>query len=75
MADVYGRCSPKYSTVAKWLAEFKRGRDFLEDGPRPGGPADVINQEMTDRAEAAESKLPNFLQNVVRVFLMEVLTL
>ena len=26
MADVYGDSSPKYSTVAKWSAEFKRGR-------------------------------------------------
>ena len=24
MADVYGDSSPKYSTVAKWSAEFKR---------------------------------------------------
>ena len=36
MADVYGNSSPKYSTVAKWSAEFKRGRDSLEDDPRPG---------------------------------------
>ena len=46
MADVYGDSSPKYSTVAKWSAEFKRGRDSLEDDPRPSHPADVISQEM-----------------------------
>ena len=51
MADVYGDSSPKYSTVAKWSAEFKRGRDSLEDDPRPGLPADVISQEMIDRVE------------------------
>ena len=51
MADVYGDSSPKYSTVAKWSAEFKRGRDSLEDNPRPGCPADVISQEMIDRVE------------------------
>ena len=34
MADVYGDSSPKYSTVAKWSAEFKRGQDSLEDDPR-----------------------------------------
>ena len=51
MADVYGDSSPKYSTVAKWSAEFKRGRDSLEDDPRPGCPADVISQEMIDRVE------------------------
>ena len=51
MADVYGDSSPKYSTVAKWSAEFKRERDSLEDDPRPGRPADVISQEMIDRVE------------------------
>ena len=45
MADVYGDSSPKYSTV------LKRGRDSLEDDPRPGRPADVISQEMIDRVE------------------------
>ena len=51
MAEVYGGCSPKYSTVAKWPAEFKRGRDSLEDDPRPGRPADDISQDMIDRVE------------------------
>ena len=44
MADVYGDSSPKYSTVAKWSAEFKRVRDSLEDDPNPGRPADVIDR-------------------------------
>ena len=75
MADVY---SPKYSTVAKWSAEFKRGRDSLEDDSRPGRPADVISQEMIERVKRLvlnnrRIKLPNLLQNVV--FLMEVFTL
>ena len=51
MADVYGDSSPKYSTMAKWSAEFKRGRDSLEDDPRPGRPAAVISHEMIDRVE------------------------
>ena len=51
MADVYGDSCPKYSTVAKWSAEFKHGRDSLEDDPKPGCPADVISQEMIDRVE------------------------
>ena len=38
MADVYGDSSPKYSTAAKWSAEFKRGRDSLEDDPMPDRP-------------------------------------
>ena len=49
--DVYGDSIPKYSTVAKWSAEFKCGRDSLEDDPRPGRPADVISQEMINRVE------------------------
>ena len=51
MADVYADSSPKFSTVAKWSPEFKRGRDSLEDDPRPGRPADVISQEIIDRVE------------------------
>ena len=51
MADVYFDSSFKYITVAKWSAEFKRGRDSLEDDPRTGRPADVISQEMIDRFE------------------------
>ena len=51
MADVYGDSCLKYSTVAKWSAEFKHGRDSLEDDPRPGRPADVISQEMIDCVE------------------------
>ena len=38
MLDVYGDSSPKYSTVAKWSAEFKRGRDSLEDDPNARSP-------------------------------------
>ena len=51
MADVYGDSSPKYSTVAKWSAELKRGRDSLEDDPRSGRHADVISQKMIDHVE------------------------
>ena len=51
MVDVYGDSSRKNSTVANWSAEFKRGRDSLEDDPRPGCPADVISQEMIDRID------------------------
>ena len=56
---VYGDSSPKYSTVAKWSAEFKRGRDSLEDDPRPCHPADVISQEMIDRVERRAKQSPN----------------
>ena len=36
--------------MAKWLEEFKRGRDVL-DKPMPDRPADVISQEMVVRVE------------------------
>ena len=51
MVDVYGDSSPKYSTVAKWSAEFRCGQDSLEGDPTPGRPADVISQEMIDHVE------------------------
>ena len=59
MADVYGDSSPKYSTVAKWIAEFKRGQYSLEDDPRPGRPADVISQAMIYHVERRAKQLPN----------------
>ena len=55
MADVYGDSSP----VAKWSAEFKRGRDSVEDDPRPDRPTDVISQEMIDRVERRAKQSPN----------------
>ena len=51
MADVSGDSNPKYSTVVKWSAEFKRGRDTLIDYPRPGRPTDAISQEIMDRVK------------------------
>ena len=51
MADVYGDMTLKYSTVAKGSAEFKRGRNSLEDDARSGRPADVISQETINRVE------------------------
>ena len=59
MADVYGDSSPKYSIVAKWPAEFKRGRDSLEDDPKPGCPADIISQEMIDHVETCAKQSLN----------------
>ena len=51
LGDVYGNSSPKFSTVAKWSAEFKRGRNSLENDPKRGRPADVISQEMINRVK------------------------
>ena len=41
-------------SIPQWQSgqqNLKRGRDSLEDDPRPGRPADVISQEMIDRVE------------------------
>ena len=70
IADVYGDSSPNYSTVAKWSAEFKRGRDSLEDARSP-----CWCHQPDDRPcwKTCAKQSPNLLQNVV--FLMEVFTL
>ena len=52
MADVYDDSNRKYSTVpGKVVSSIQRGRDSLKDDPRPGRPADVISQEMTNHVE------------------------
>ena len=51
LAKVYQQDAPKYSTVAKWAAEFKRGRQSLEDDPRSGRPLEVTTPEVIRRVE------------------------
>ena len=48
---VYGDSTPPYRTIAWWVAEFKRGRDNLEDDPRSGRPATAVTEENVERAE------------------------
>jgi transposase len=42
---VYGDTTPAYSTIAKWVAELKRGRESLNDDPRSGRPATAVTDE------------------------------
>ena len=35
---VYGHQAPSYSTITKWIREFKGGRTNVEDNPRSGAP-------------------------------------
>ena len=40
-----GKESPSYSTVKKWAAEFKMGREGIEDDGRSGNPKDATTDE------------------------------
>src|SRR5579863_6339993 len=51
MGKVYGTSAPSYTTVKKWAAEFKRGRQSLDDDPRVGRPVDVTTDEMCQAVE------------------------
>ena len=44
-----GDDAPALSTVKKWAAKFKRGREGLEDDPRSGRPSTATTQENIDR--------------------------
>ena len=41
----YGDNAPSYAMTRKWAAEFKRGRESLEDANRCGRPVSVGTQE------------------------------
>ena len=45
LVKVYGDQAPAYATVKKWAAEFKRGRQSIEDDPRSGRPVEATTPE------------------------------
>ena len=45
MVATLGEDAPSYTIVKKWAAEFKRGRESLEDDPRPGRRVTVTTPE------------------------------
>ena len=49
MVATLGKDAPSYATVKRWVAEFKRGRQSLEDDPRPGRPVTVATPEMVNK--------------------------
>ena len=43
--EILGKESPSFSTVKKWAAEFKRGRESIEDDELFGRPKDSTADE------------------------------
>ncbi|XP_029657069.1 protein GVQW3-like [Octopus sinensis] len=41
---------PSYATVKRWVNEFKRGRESVEDDPRPGRPPTATTKDNFDLA-------------------------
>ena len=48
MKKTLGDDSPAYSTVKKWAAEFTRGRNSTEDGPRSRPPKDATSEDQVE---------------------------
>lgn len=42
--------APSYATVKRWVNEFKRGRESVEDDPRPGRPPTATTKDNLDLA-------------------------
>src|SRR5262245_16970615 len=41
--------APSFATVKKWTTEFRRGKESLEDDPKPGRPCTATTDEMADK--------------------------
>jgi transposase len=48
LVDTLGKESPSFSTVKKWAAEFKKGRESIGDDERPGRPKKAANEETAE---------------------------
>ena len=48
MVRIFAEDSPPYTTVKKWAAKFKSGRDSTEDDPQSGRPKTSTTDEQAD---------------------------
>jgi histone-lysine N-methyltransferase SETMAR len=44
LVEVHGNSAPSYSSVTDWIRQLQAGRQTLQDEPRSGRPADVVNE-------------------------------
>ena len=49
LTSVYGQSSPSSSTIKRWVKEFQRGRESLEDDPRSGRPTTSTSPENIEK--------------------------
>ena len=49
MEATLGKDVPSYATVKRWVAEFKRSRENLEDYSRSGRPVSVGNPNIVTK--------------------------
>lgn len=50
MVGTLAESAPSYATITRWVREFKRGRDSVEDDPRSGRPPTAITKDNLDLA-------------------------
>ena len=53
MIQTLGKDAPLYSTVKKWVAEFKRGKEDVTDDSRAGRPVNVVTDEQSEAVHRA----------------------
>lgn len=51
MQEVLGESAPSYRVIAFWSSQFKRGRESIEDDPRPGRPVSCTTDQNVKKVE------------------------